>query len=102
VRLHLLFNGDFYGLSDFLYRVRNLVAVRDGTLDASGRLFNVDTVTFNTSAASFPQISADLDLDAYVYAAQAPTTSAPPTTTTTTTPDATDLPENATAAGVNP
>jgi Tfp pilus assembly protein PilO len=104
VRLHLLFNGDFYGLSDFLYRVRNLVTVRDGTLDATGRLFNVDTVTFNTSAIAFPEISADLDLDAYVYADTAPAATAPPatTTTTTTTPDATDLPENATAAGANP
>lgn len=105
VRLHLLFNGDFYGLSDFLYRVRNLVVVRDGTLDASGRLFNVDTVTFNAAGTSFPQISADLDLDAYVYAAQAPGATAPPATTTpssTATPDATDLPENATAVGANP
>jgi hypothetical protein len=100
VRLHLLFNGDFYGLSDFLYRLRDLVTVRDGTLDASGRLFNVGTVTFNTTGSAFPQISADLDLDADVDADQAPTTSAPPTTTPTA-PDATDLPANATAAGVS-
>ena len=35
-RIHLLFNGDFYGLSDFLYRLRSLVVVHDGKLAASG------------------------------------------------------------------
>src|SRR5947199_10541792 len=37
-RIHLLFNGDFYGLSDFLYRIRSLVAVRNGELQAARRL----------------------------------------------------------------
>jgi Tfp pilus assembly protein PilO len=83
-RIHLLFNGDFYGLSDFLYRIRSLVAVRNGELEASGRLFNVDTVTFNVQGNTFPQISAELFVDAYVYGtAAAPTTAAPTTTTTT-------------------
>lgn len=104
VRIHLLFNGDFYGLSDFLYRVRNLVAVRDGTLDASGRLFNVDTVTFSVAGTAFPEISAELYLDAYVYAEPAATT---PPTTTTTTPDSTSTdstlpPDGASATGANP
>jgi hypothetical protein len=30
------FQGNFYDLSDFLYRLRNLVDVRQGTLDATG------------------------------------------------------------------
>lgn len=105
VRIHLLFNGDFYGLSDFLYRVRNLVAVRDGTLDASGRLFNVDTVTFSVAGTAFPQISAELFLDAYVYAAQAPAATTPTTTTTTpdTSTDSSTLPpDGASATGANP
>ncbi|HUZ81354.1 MAG TPA: hypothetical protein VMU73_03840 [Gaiellaceae bacterium] len=107
-RMHLLFNGDFYGLSDFLYRLRSLVAVRNGNLVASGRLFNVDTVTFNVLANSFPQISAELYVDAYIYtgasSSAAPTT--PPATGTTTTPTATppassssSLPTGATASG---
>jgi Tfp pilus assembly protein PilO len=110
-RIHLLFNGDFYGLSDFLYRLRSLVAVHDGQLDATGRLFNVDTVTFNVLANAFPKISAELFVNAYVYGATAPpaaaattttnpdgtTTTSPTTTTSTTTP-----PAGATAAGPTP
>jgi hypothetical protein len=117
-RMHLVFNGDFYGLSDFLYRLRSLVAVRDGNLEASGRLFNVDTVTFNVLANSFPQISAELFVDAYIYATPAATPTTTPSTggttttptdttttsTTTTTPASTDssLPTGATASGATP
>jgi hypothetical protein len=103
-RIHLVFNGDFYGLSDFLYRLRSLVAVRDGTLLADGRLFNVVTVTFNVQGNSFPQIQADLFVDAYVYddapASTTPgaTTTPPTTTTTTTTTDSTSTDATASAA----
>jgi Tfp pilus assembly protein PilO len=112
-RIHLLFNGDFYGLSDFLYRLRSLVSVHDGRLDASGRLFNVDTLTFNVPVDGFPQISAELFVNAYVYGSSAPTPStAPPTTgpgatdpgatTTTTTASTSTPPPGATAAGATP
>jgi Tfp pilus assembly protein PilO len=106
-RIHLLFNGDFYGLSDFLYRLRSLVSVHDGKLEASGRLFNTDTVTFNVLADSFPKISAELFVNAYVYGATAPPAPKAPTTTdgtTTTTPASTDTapPAGATAAGATP
>jgi Tfp pilus assembly protein PilO len=98
-RIHLLFNGDFYGLSDFLYRLRSLVAVRDGELAAAGRLFNTDTVTFNVQQNKFPKISAELYVNAFVYAPAAPVapaTAAPPGTTTT---DTSAPPTGATAAG---
>jgi Tfp pilus assembly protein PilO len=108
-RIHLLFNGDFYGLSDFLYRLRSLVVVHDGKLEASGRLFNTDTVTFSVLADTFPKISAELFVNAYVYASSAPPAPAPTTTnadgTTTTTPASTDAatpPVGATAAGATP
>jgi Tfp pilus assembly protein PilO len=113
-RIHLLFNGDFYGLSDFLYRLRSLVSVHDGKLEASGRLFNADTVTFNVLADTFPKISAELFVNAYVYGAAAPPPPPAPTTTnadgttttspTTTTPASTDTapPAGATAAGATP
>jgi Tfp pilus assembly protein PilO len=111
-RIHLLFNGDFYGLSDFLYRLRSLVTVHDGKLEASGRLFNADTVTFNVLADAFPRISAELFVNAYVYGAAPPPPPVAPTTTdgtttspTTTTPAAstdTAPPAGATAAGATP
>lgn len=108
-RIHLMFNGDFYALSDFLYRLRSLVVVHDGKLDAMGRLFNVDTVTFSVQPNAFPKISAELYVNAYVYSTAPPAAAATPTTTpstdgsstpptTTTTPDS-SLPTGATAAG---
>jgi len=102
-RIHLVFNGDFYGLSDFLYRLRNMVTVRHGQLQADGRLFTADTVTFQAQGNTFPQISADIFVDAYVYSsgtAAAGTT--PSTTTPTTTPTDPLLPTGATAAGATP
>jgi type IV pilus assembly protein PilO len=92
--ISVTFNGNFYSLADFLYRLRSLVTVHAGRLDATGRLFSVDTLTFNESELKFPQIQATLVVDAFVYAA-APATvpaatppaasSAPATTETTTT-----------------
>ena len=102
-RIHLLFNGDFYGLSDFLYRLRSMVTVRHGTLQANGRLFTADTVTFAVQGNTFPQISADVFVDAYVYATAAGGATTPSTTTpTTTTPTDPSLPAGATAAGATP
>jgi Pilus assembly protein, PilO len=67
VQFSLTFNGDYYGLTDFLYRLRNLVAVRGGALDATGRMFAVDTLDFGAGATGFPQITAKLSVNAFVY-----------------------------------
>jgi hypothetical protein len=67
VSVDLSFEGRFYDLSDFLYRLRNLVGVHEGVLDATGRLFTVDSITFNQGAASFPQVKATLTVSAYVF-----------------------------------
>lgn len=106
-RISLQFSGDFYGLSDFLYRLRSLVVVHHGELQATGRLFNVEQLAFVTGQKQFPQISASLTVDAYVYGAPAaPATPAPAPTTTTTTTDSsssdTSLPSDASAAGATP
>jgi Tfp pilus assembly protein PilO len=90
--ISLTFNGNFYNLADFLYRLRSLVTVHAGRLDATGRLFAVDTLTFNEGEAKFPQIQASLIVDAFVYAAPAapaPAPAAPAATPTTTTTAAT-------------
>ena len=79
------FQGNFYDLADFLYRLRSLVSVHAGRLDATGRLFSVDTLTFNESTLKFPQIQATLVIDAFVYGAGAPAPAAIPTKPTTTT-----------------
>jgi type IV pilus assembly protein PilO len=107
--ISVTFNGNFYNLADFLYRLRSLVTVHGGTLDATGRLFAVDTLTFNESELKFPQIQATLVIDAFVYAAApapAPAVTPPPATTpastttteTTTTTDTSSSSASATGA----
>jgi type IV pilus assembly protein PilO len=96
--ISVTFNGNFYNLADFLYRLRSLVTVHGGRLDATGRLFSVDTLAFNESELKFPQIQATLVIDAFVYAAApavpaatppAATTPAAAATTSTTTAETT-------------
>jgi type IV pilus assembly protein PilO len=93
----LEFDGNYYELSDFLFRLRNLVRVRSGHLDAQGRLFVVDSISFSESEHSFPRIKASLSVHAFVYGdvsttvpaaatAPPPAAGAPTTTTTTATP----------------
>jgi type IV pilus assembly protein PilO len=82
--ISVTFQGNFYNLADFLYRLRSLVTVHAGRLDAIGRLFSVDTLTFNESTLKFPQIQATLVIDAFVYGAGVAPTPIPTTPTTTT------------------
>ena len=95
------FNGNFYNLADFLYRLRSLVTVHAGRLDATGRLFAVDTLTFNESPLKFPNIQASLVIDAFVYAAApapAPAAAPPATTPSATTSTTTTTDSSATSA----
>jgi hypothetical protein len=75
--IDVVFEGNFYELSDFLYRVRTLVSVRAGRLQATGRLFTVRTLSFVEGEKGFPQIKATLGVDAYVYGAGSTTTTPP-------------------------
>jgi Tfp pilus assembly protein PilO len=101
--ISVTFNGNFYNLADFLYRLRSLVTVHAGRLDATGRLFAVDTLTFNESPLHFPQVQASLVIDAFVYGTGVPAQAVVPTptdtTTTTTTTTTESAPEGASAAG---
>jgi type IV pilus assembly protein PilO len=104
--ISVTFNGNFYNLADFLYRLRSLVTVHAGRLDATGRLFAVDTLTFNESPLHFPQVQATLVIDAFVYGTGVPAQAVVPTptdttstTTTTTTTTTESAPEGASATG---
>jgi len=87
--INLAFEGNYYDLTDFLFRVRNLVSVRDGELDAEGRLFTLDTLSLQEGPDGFPEISASLTLTAYYYSTTPPPTAAVPTTTAPTDTSAT-------------
>jgi cell division septation protein DedD len=90
VPINVEFDGNFFQINDFLFRIRNLVDVRRGALVSGGRLFTVDNIHFDEGALKFPQVHASLTIDAYIYGTGA-TVSAPPQTApaTTGTPGAT-------------
>lgn len=77
--IDLVFDGNFYELSDFIFRLRTLVRVRGGQLEATGRLFTVNSLNFAESERSFPRIKATLNVSAFVYGTGAPTPTPTPT-----------------------
>ena len=105
------FDGSYYDLVDFLFRLRNLVTVKNGVLDASGRLLNLEGLKLSAGSGGFPQVEAELNLAAYVYGT-VPLGSTASTTTDTTATDTTQTDTTATdttssgsapqAAGVTP
>ena len=105
--IDLVFDGNYYELSDFLYRLRSLVRVRGGQLEATGRLFTVNALNFVESERSFPRIKATLNISAYVYGTGAaapaqppPAPAAPaPAEPAPAQPSASPPPSGATAAG---
>ena len=92
VSVQVVFTGNYYELSDLLYRLRNLVEVHDGELMTTGRLFTVDSVHFVEGKAQFPQLEATMTVNAFVYGGVAPPAGSAETTPTdtgaTTTPPA--------------
>jgi type II secretory pathway pseudopilin PulG len=99
--ISVTFNGTFYDLADLLYRLRSLVDVHGGRLDATGRLFTVDSLSFGESPLKFPRIQATLVIDAFIYGSggAAPATSTPtPATTTSTDTTSTDTTAAATTS----
>jgi len=96
--IDLAFAGNYYSLTDFLFRLRKLVTVHHGTLEATGRLFSVGRLDFAPGADGFPQISATVHVNAYVYSpASAVSSLVPPPTGTTETSSS-----DAQASGVTP
>jgi len=82
--IQVAFSGSFYDLLAFLQRLRNLVRVENGRLDASGRLFDVSDISFGSGRQGFPQITATLTVNAFVPAPPQPATGAGATGSTTT------------------
>jgi len=83
--IQVSFTGSFYGLLAFLQRVRNLVRIENGHLNAVGRLFDVSNVAFAPGPKGFPQIQATLTLNAFVPQAPQTTSATPGSTDTTST-----------------
>jgi Tfp pilus assembly protein PilO len=85
IPISLQFSGDYYSITDLLYRLRTLVAVRHGQLEATGRLFSIKSVTLSPNGT---KLSANVSLETYIYAPApppAPVVAAPAVTGTDTT-----------------
>jgi len=100
VPINLTFEGNYYDLTDFLFRLRNLVTVKEGVLEATGRLYTLDVLDLHEQPEQkFPKIQAVLTISAYSFGAPpvaagvTPTvTTAPVTTEATTTTETTTAP----------
>lgn len=90
ISISLSVKGGFYAVSNLLSRLRNLVYVHEGTLEANGRLFSVDSVSL--TPLSGKQIAGTLSVDAYVFGNTSSTTAATTTTATTTSSTTTTTP----------
>jgi Tfp pilus assembly protein PilO len=91
--INLSVSGDFYSLTDLLYRLRSLVAVHNGALEVSGRLFSITSVGLTPSGTG-RILNASVTLNAFTFGAAAQTASATaaapaPTDTTGTSAGAT-------------
>jgi Tfp pilus assembly protein PilO len=110
--ISLTFQGNYYDLTDFLFRLRNLVTVKEGVLEATGRLYTLDVLDLHEQPTErFPKIQAVLTISAYSFGAApatagvAPATTTPTATTTaaeTTTGSTTTEPAPAAGAAATP
>jgi len=106
--INLTFEGNYYDLTDFLFRLRNLVTVKEGVLEATGRLYTLDVLDLHEQPTErFPKIQAVLTISAYSFGAAPPAavgvtppaTTAPATTATTGTTTGPATTDPAPAAG---
>jgi len=83
VPITLQFDGDYYSITDLLYRLRNAVSVRHGRLEASGRIFSIKTVNLTPQGDS--KLTASVTVQTFVYGAPAtPGVAVAPVASTTT------------------
>jgi Tfp pilus assembly protein PilO len=67
----LVADGKYFTLSELLARIRRLVRMDGGKLNAGGRLLAVESIAFGEGTRGFPGIRATLTVTAFVYGAGA-------------------------------
>jgi Tfp pilus assembly protein PilO len=65
--IQLTFAGSYFDLNELLFELRNLVRVREGRLQATGRLFTIDQFDIHESSSGFPAVEALLTVSAYRF-----------------------------------
>lgn len=83
VPFEMKFQGDFYDVNDFLYRIENYARMEGNDVNVSGRLLSVVALTLDEPDLDpkFPQVLATLNINAFM-------TSPPPSRARTSTPSA--------------
>lgn len=84
--IDISFSGDFYSLTDLFYRLRSLVTVRNGELDAYGQLFSIDSFALSPAGVG-KTLTATVHVYTFTYgvtASEASGTTPPPAATTST------------------
>lgn len=76
VPMTVVFDGRYSSVSAFLGRLRNLVRLKGGELQARGRLFSVESIALNEGETKFPQVQATATVNAFVFGGAAPPESA--------------------------
>jgi Tfp pilus assembly protein PilO len=99
--INLSFAGDFYSLTDMLYRLRSLVSVHNGALNTSGRLFSVGSVGLTPTGVG-ADLNATVIVNAYVYGGTPVTPVVPPAAAPTSTDTTATPPSTAPSADVAP
>jgi len=93
VPITLSVTGHYFRLAKFMHLLKTRVDVRDGNVQASGRLYAIDNISFATAGKGGSLIVATITLDAFVYAPPTPpassTTGGETSTGTSTTTTAT-------------
>jgi Tfp pilus assembly protein PilO len=68
IPLSVTVGGSYFQISKFVQRIQALVTVRDGKVQARGRLFAVQSLVLGESPTeTFPELDATIVLNAYVY-----------------------------------
>jgi type IV pilus assembly PilO-like protein len=97
--ISLTFSGNYYAVHDLLHRLRTLVVVRDGELDARGRLFAVKSLSLVPSG---DVLNVSMDVDAFVFGGAPTIPGVTDTTSTDTTSTTTPAAPVASASGTTP
>ena len=96
VQIQLIVAGNFYSLTDLLYRLNSLVSVRDGELDSSGRLFSVNSISVSKTGNG-NLLNATVTVTAYIYGVAGASAAATAPATTPTSTDTTSTGTNTTS-----
>jgi len=83
-QVSLVVDGSYAAITQFVHALRTLVSVKNGALEASGRLFSIDSLEL-APQSSGSGLVATMTLDAYVFGEVAGAAPPPVTTSTDTT-----------------